>query len=279
MTGLTTLALAREQSRLGAVGRTLAFAGGAVVLSIGDYLTGADVAFTALYVLLVALGAWAGGQALGVGLSTFATASWFLTETATATRRLSAAVTAWNALSELAVFLVVTALVVALRRALGAERRLAHTDLLTGLLSRRGLLAAGQVERARLQRGGRGLTVAFVDVDGFKAVNDTRGHHAGDALLQCVGETLLHELRAFDVAGRWGGDEFVLLLPDDGEDPEGALLERVRLALERAARRRGFAVGFSIGVQRFTAPAPPLEQMLQAADLRMYEDKAARRPR
>lgn len=279
MTGLTTLALAREHSRLGALGRTLAFTFAAAVLSVGDYLTGADVAFTALYVLLVALGAWVGGQALGVGLSTFATASWFLTELATTTRRLSGAVTAWNASSELAVFLVVTALVVALRRALGAEHLLAHTDPLTGVLSRRGLLAAGQIERARLQRGGRGLTVAFLDVDGFKAINDAHGHHAGDALLQCIGETLLRELRAFDVAGRWGGDEFVLLLPDDGEAPGEALLLRVRAALERAAHRRGFPVGFSIGATRVTAPAPPLEQLLQAADRRMYEDKAARRPR
>ena len=93
-------------------------------------------------------------------------------------------------------------------------------DDLTGAMLRRVGLGAIQREMDRTQRSGEGLVVAYVDVDGLKAVNDTVGHMAGDALLSSVADSISHDLRSYDVICRFGGDEFVCSLA--GQDAAGA---------------------------------------------------------
>ncbi|SFT71543.1 PAS domain S-box-containing protein/diguanylate cyclase (GGDEF) domain-containing protein [Geodermatophilus amargosae] len=167
--------------------------------------------------------------------------------------------------------------------ALARIQELAYTDPLTGLLNRRRL--EEQVEAAIWEARARGdaLGLLFVDLDGFKAVNDRFGHAAGDELLQVVAGRLQQRVRRRDLLARLGGDEFLVALPD--LRPETALAEATRVADELTASIRRAVplfgtevhVGASIGVSVCPEDGVVFADLLHRADLRMYDRKAATR--
>jgi diguanylate cyclase (GGDEF)-like protein len=156
----------------------------------------------------------------------------------------------------------------------GMVERQALVDGLTGLANRRAASDALHAEAARAGRLETPLSVVLADLDGFKEVNDEHGHAVGDAVLRAFAEVLRDTLRESDLAGRWGGEEFLLLLP--GADREGAaqLAERVRVGL--AARRIPSApelrVTASFGVAEY-AGETNTEQLVAAADDALYRAK------
>jgi diguanylate cyclase (GGDEF)-like protein len=162
----------------------------------------------------------------------------------------------------------------------GMVERQALVDGLTGLANRRAATAALHAEAARATRLETPLSVVLADLDGFKEVNDLHGHAVGDAVLRAFAEVLRETLRESDVAGRWGGEEFLLLLP--GADEEGAaqLAERVRIGL--AARSipgvAGLRVTASFGVAEY-AGETNTEQLVAAADGALYRAKHAGKDR
>ncbi len=113
----------------------------------------------------------------------------------------------------------------------GREEEASRTDSLTGLPNRRGFLEAGDGALARSRRSGRPVSVVLSDLDHFKRVNDTLGHAAGDEVLKAVAEAIRGSLRAQDVAARWGGEEFILLLPDTGREGALHVAEQARSAI------------------------------------------------
>jgi diguanylate cyclase (GGDEF)-like protein len=139
----------------------------------------------------------------------------------------------------------------------------ARTDKLTGLLMR----AAFEKEYLRMQEGVNALVL--IDCDHFKRVNDTHGHDAGDAVLRSVAELIKHGVRAVDLACRWGGDEFVILLPRAALEDAQTVAERLRMA---AAAADLMGVTLSIGVA-LTSRDEPLATALQRADIAMYTAK------
>ncbi|MFI5429279.1 GGDEF domain-containing protein [Aeromicrobium sp. UC242_57] len=144
--------------------------------------------------------------------------------------------------------------------------RLVRTDPLTGVLNLRGVTEALDREMSRSSRRQIPLSVVSIDLDGLRALNNTLGHRAGDDLLQAVTEHWQREIRKFDVIGRTGGDEFVMVLPETSMD----VAERV---VERLARTSPGQ--WSAGVAE-VKPGDSVETVLERADQRMYVDKAAR---
>jgi len=155
-------------------------------------------------------------------------------------------------------------------------RAMATRDPLTGIANRRHFaeMAVREVERAR--RHGRELTVAMIDLDHFKAVNDTYGHACGDAALRLVVEAVVGELRAADVLGRVGGEEFALLLPETGLVGGADIAERIR---QRIAGRpfawdgKDFELTTSIGVAAWDPDEPTIDPALARADKGLYAAK------
>jgi diguanylate cyclase (GGDEF)-like protein len=158
--------------------------------------------------------------------------------------------------------------------------RQALVDGLTGLANRRACSDALHAETARAGRLDTPLSVVLADLDGFKDVNDEHGHAVGDEVLRTFAEVLRETLRESDVAGRWGGEEFLLLLP--GADEEGAaqLAERVRAGLaERSIPgASGLRVTASFGVAEYV-PQSDVEQLVAAADGALYRAKGAGKDR
>ena len=115
----------------------------------------------------------------------------------------------------------------------------------------------------------------MLDCDDFKRVNDRYGHSAGDQVLRAVADTLTATLRAVDLLARFGGDEFVALLPETDEDQARATVPRLRDALARSAVLAAHGVTCSLGVTTWRSDAGTLEDALQAADAVMYAAKHA----
>jgi diguanylate cyclase (GGDEF)-like protein len=155
----------------------------------------------------------------------------------------------------------------------------AVTDPLTGLLNRRGFYQTAENLLLRGERSGSAWVLLYLDLDGFKRVNDSLGHDAGDRVLRWVSEQLKSCLRPFDILARMGGDEFTALL--DLEFPEQAakiaekLIERVSICQQIDGL--DMALGASIGIATFPDCGANLDGLLRAADIAMYEAKRAGR--
>jgi diguanylate cyclase (GGDEF)-like protein/PAS domain S-box-containing protein len=160
-------------------------------------------------------------------------------------------------------------------------RHLADHDPLTGLLNRRGFERALEAHVARTRRYGAAGALLVVDLDGFKYINDTLGHHAGDQLIIACAAALRERLRETDVLGRLGGDEFAVLLPVESA-PEAAVVAGALVEIVRQ-RARGFGgqqagnVTASIGVAAVDVATATSGELMVSADLAMYEAKEAGR--
>lgn len=163
-----------------------------------------------------------------------------------------------------------------------ALRRQSREDALTGLANRRAFDETLARHLARAEREESRLALLLVDLDGFKLVNDTHGHDAGDALLAEVGRRLATCVRPSDVVARIGGDEFAVALPRL-ESPGTAerIAERIRLALREGVPHRGgtLRVGTSLGLASFPDDARDAGELVRAADRALYRAKAAGRGR
>ena len=174
--------------------------------------------------------------------------------------------------------LVASFLVAELHAALRREVALARTDALTGLANGRTFEAALDWVWHSSQRSGEPFTLAFLDLDRFKQVNDRHGHAAGDELLRQVAATIGSQLRATDLCARLGGDEFVILLSATGEAAAQSVLGRVFDALTALLAERWDA-GVTLGAVAFTSPPENARQAVQLADALMYAGKAQGRGR
>ena len=154
--------------------------------------------------------------------------------------------------------------------------RLAVTDPLTGLTNRRGgeRSVASEISRARRQR--TPLSSIFIDIDHFKRINDTFGHQAGDRLLRDLSDLLRRELRAYDILIRWGGEEFLLILPGVNLEQARSLAERIRSTVERLDTQGLGPVTISAGTAALDG-SYDFETMLTAADRRLYQAKSSGR--
>ena len=169
-----------------------------------------------------------------------------------------------------------------IRRLNGELERMAMTDELTSLRNRRFFFAQGDEEIKRSRRYQTPLSMIMLDIDGFKAINDTQGHSAGDLMLKCVAATLLGKSREIDVVARLGGEEFGVLLPNTAGADAVKLAERLRLAIENTKcpiRDLEVGVTVSVGVATQGQEVTGLDALLRNADAAMYQAKREGRNR
>lgn len=228
-----------------------------LLLATLDFYTAHEVALWIFYLIPVATVTWYAGKDCGVFMAFVSSLAWYFADELAGHPLSSLMIPMWNALVQLVGFWLFVRVLARLHEQLDEARRLARSDPLTGALSGRALLDLATVELERVRRYGHPLTLVCFDLDDFKTLNEKHGHEVGDQLLQGVVRTLLGNLRTMDVVARWGGDEFMLLLPETGPEQAQMVVPRVREKLHELMRRNAWPVTISTGVVTFFSCPPP----------------------
>jgi len=161
-----------------------------------------------------------------------------------------------------------------------AFEKQALTDALTGTMNRRAVLNRLNAEAARAGREGSTLTVALMDIDHFKLVNDRHGHAAGDVVLKAVVDRSLNGMRPYDALGRFGGEEFLIILPGVGGADAGLVLERVRRAVcDSPVEVDGARVSVTVSIGGAVRAAESVDDLIRLADDALYRAKDEGRDR
>ncbi|MDE3054161.1 MAG: GGDEF domain-containing protein [Gemmatimonadota bacterium] len=258
-----------------------AVAGTALVAALGwvDYATGFEISLSLFYLIPVGLTAWYSARPLALVMCALAAIAWLIADVASGHVYSMPGLHVWNMSIRLGFFIVVALLLAELRRAHAVEQRLARTDFLTGLLNSRHFTELAERELDRARRYEQPVSVAFLDVDNFKDVNDRLGHAVGDELLAAVGAELMRTTRRTDLVARLGGDEFAMLLPQADDAAARQAVVKVETALNDAMSAHEWPVTFSIGVMTFRQAPPSVTDLVIAADHLMYSVKAAGKAR
>ena len=154
---------------------------------------------------------------------------------------------------------------------------MAVTDSLTGLYVRRYFMVKLQEELLRAERYKNILSILMADLDGFKNINDTYGHDAGDRVLNAIGKFLQQNIRDVDVVARYGGDEFVIMIPEAAEDAAYILSERLRKQFSELKLEKMPPITISLGIATYPLDGTELEDLIKKADSAMYAAKRAGR--
>ena len=245
------------------------------VIGLLDYLTGAELSLATLYLLPILLVGWNCPFRWGLLFVALSVAVQVVLGLVQGYPFSSAFYFGVVIVNRTITYVVALLLIWRLRVFHERERRFARVDHLTGVLNRRGLHEVLERELRRHARSGRALCIAYFDCDDFKSVNDRGGHAEGDRLLEAMARTLTAQVRASDVVGRVGGDEFALLFPETDGDALQATIDKLRAALAGLCERGGWPVTFSIGIATFHAPLPGTDAVVAAADMVMYRAKSS----
>ena len=248
---------------------------GVGLVGMADHWTGPDLSFALFYLLPIAFSAWFQGRRQGLLVAVISAVTWHWVYALTALGHPHPSVPVWNALTRLCFFVIVTLLLDRLRDTVTRERHLSRTDYLTSVLNSRAFYEFAEWELARSRRRPMHFSLAYIDLDNFKSVNDRYGHNVGDNLLKVVARTMRESLRASDVVARLGGDEFAVLLPETDDEAARIAVEKLRQRLLAAMRGAGWPVTFSIGVVTCESAPDSLQQLVKMADDLMYTVKAS----
>lgn len=243
-----------------------------------DYVTGIEVRILPLYFGPISLAAWGAGRRGALTIALLCSLGW-LTSNQLAGMRFSVGVWTLNLISQTAAFVAVAYLMSTLRFALERERTLSRTDALTKLANSRAFYEEAERMVSRSRRHRRALSLAYVDVDDFKKVNDSLGHQGGDKVLQAIAGVLQAAVRSGDLVARLGGDEFAILLEETDQDGARSFLTRTREQLRDALATSPRKVTISVGAVTFASPPRELSMLVQKADALMYAAKSAGKDR
>jgi diguanylate cyclase (GGDEF)-like protein len=238
-----------------------------------DYLTGYELIFSIFYLLPISIFAWSVSTQAGIAVAILSEITETSTDLLGGLYFSHIFVHSWNAAVKTLFFVIFSYTLSKLRIAYNKEKRLAREDTLTGIANQTTFFELADSEIERCNRYSHPVTLAYLDCDNFKAVNDTLGHRTGDMVLRKVAAVLRKNTRDSDIVARLGGDEFAVMLPETGFEESEAALISLRKALLDAMHENQWPVTFSIGVITFARPHYSAEEILHKADDLMYAVK------
>lgn len=242
-----------------------------------DHVTGFELSFSVFYLIPIILAAWYVGRDAGFAMALVSAVTWLSTDYTSGHVYSQAWMPFWNATVRLAFFALITYLAAEIRLRLQVERVSARTDSLTGLKNSLVFKEEAELLFKTAKRYRHPVTVGFIDLDDFKAVNDERGHAEGDRALKAVAATLQLSVRESDIAARMGGDEFALVLSHTDMTGARTFFDRLHARLLWAMREGDWPIGFGIGAAIFADSMPGYSDALKSADTLMYGVKSGSR--
>lgn len=245
------------------------------IIGFFDHRMGNELSLSIFYLVPVGITSWYSGSRYGIATCVISGLMFFWIDRISGQDYIYYATPFWNASLRFSVFILVMYLITRLRQSLERFETLAEQDGLTGIMNARTFKQRYEWIASIAARYGRPTTLGYLDLDGFKGINDSLGHHVGDQVLKEVAKTIAIQIRASDLFGRLGGDEFAILLSETDLEGARTFFTEMRRKLINLATKNGWSVGFSFGVTVFqTYPASP-EEAIKRADALMYKVKNA----
>ena len=242
-------------------------------LGVVDYFTGFELSFSFFYLIPVTMTAWAISRNAGLASSVLCATVWLISNLLSGQTFLNLFVGVWNTLILFGFYAIVAILLTELRQSLEEEQLLANIDPLTGAMNRRSFNDIAEKKMIVSEVNRRPYTVAYIDLDHLKTINEEHGHATGDLVLKTVVDTIRKQIRNGDLLARLGGDEFAILLTDMDEADAKRIVPRLQLALLKQMKTNEWEITFSIGVLTFLTMPASADSMVSLADALMYEVK------
>jgi diguanylate cyclase (GGDEF)-like protein len=244
-----------------------------VAVAVLDHFVADHIPVLVLYAPVVALACWIMGLRAAVAVAMFCSVLWLLDDLMFLPRPEVQFGKCWVTVVHVAFFVIVSTVLSRLHVAYERERTASMTDRLTGLANCRAFMDRADREIEQCGRAGQPISLAVIDCDNFKAVNDTVGHLAGDRLLEIIGRAMREGVRPADLVARVGGDEFAILMPRASREEARAVIECVQAHVNDTVRRQGWPVTLSIGTVTFAHTPGSVTAMIREADHLMYAVK------
>ncbi|MBN1693830.1 diguanylate cyclase [candidate division WOR-3 bacterium] len=238
-----------------------------------ELFTNPEISIALLYLIPVAISAWFVGKAFSIAVSAFIVAMWTFAEIYKGKVYSSVSLHYYYAAVRLFFFVVVTTLLARLKTALSTERVMSRLDFLTDVMNSRSFYELAAVELERCRRYGRVFSVAYMDMDNLKAINDKFGHSKGDDVLRAIASTIKENLRKNDLVARMGGDEFVILFPETEYKAADKAVKKIQDTLKRKKSLEEFSISFSIGILTCESCPDSIDEMIELVDSLMYSIK------
>lgn len=244
-----------------------------IIISLVDHLLSYEISFSVFYLLPIALTTWSGIKYSGAIFSVIAAVFWLIADKHTGHIYSSASIIYWNALVRLIFFFIVNRLLLFIRNLLKEEEIMADIDSLTGVFNSRAFYERLEIELERAKRYKRPFSLAYMDLDNFKTLNDTHGHTAGDEFLQNFSFLLKKNIRQIDFVGRLGGDEFIVFFPETNYQGANSVLNKIKNILLEKMDNKGVQITTSIGAITYKTVLTNSKEMIADVDKLMYSVK------
>lgn len=222
-----------------------------VVVVVGDFVIAPEFESSMFYVIPVSFFAWFISRRTALITSVLGAVITLAVHRRAFSYQTHSNIIYWNALTWLGLYLFLVLMIAELRSLYERERHSSRTDGLTEIPNRSAFWELLATEQSRARRHGLPLTLGYLDLDGFKNVNDRFGHTTGDKLLALVAQTMRDNVRQADSVARIGGDEFAVLLPETAADSAAAVLHKLHTLLDTNMRQRNWPVTLSKGAVSF----------------------------
>lgn len=243
------------------------------VIAALDYFIGYEATTSFFYLIPIFLATWYRSARLGYLVTIAGILLWTWTNAATGEVYSNAFIPVWNAAVRIFTFSLFVYLLQELKLAYHSERALARTDHLTGIFNSREFYEQLELELKRADRLVYPISLAFIDLDNFKRVNDELGHIEGDAQLRKVTAAVSGAIRKTDLFARLGGDEFALFLPNVDQANAKQVMQKIESSVAAEMQAIGSPITLSVGVITFSRPPESVIELLRKADALMYQAK------
>lgn len=242
-------------------------------IGLVHYLLPPEFTLSLTYLIPVGFASWYIGTRYGLFLSVASVATWIFIENASNQPYSPFRTYFLYAVARFSFCVGVTLLLGRFKTALRAEQTLSRVDYLTGAVNWRSFYESASMEIERCNRYGCSFTIAYIDIDNFKDLNDRFGHTVGDNVLQAIANTVKINIRKVDILARLGGDEFVILFPETADKDASTAIQKIKNALLQNKYLKKFSVTFSIGVLTCKECPPSVDSTITLADSLMYSAK------
>jgi diguanylate cyclase (GGDEF)-like protein len=246
-----------------------------VVLGIIDKITGAEISFSIFYLIPVIFVTRFSDRWVGIFISGASAMAWLMADLMAGQIYSHWVIPYWNAIMRFGFFLVNVYILSRLKDALEMEKMLSRIDSLTGIANGRYFMELVNSELIRSNTNNLAFTIAYMDLDNIKTINDQFGHNEGDIVLSTVASIIQNNVRAKDRVGRLGGDEFAILFPEMGTEESRKIIPKIHKSLLDTILENKWGITISMGVGTFKGPNLNVEEILRLTESLMYSVKDA----